>query len=208
MRRARAWVAQAWDLMGADLPLFALAGFITVAASLLTAGLLSLPLLAGLCIMFLEKASHGQPSLAHLWEGFAHLPAALVIWVVYMLGCLPFDAIHTYALARGVPGWGALSVLLGHCLVSAPLLLCVPLIADRDVGGLEALRISWARTRSAPVALLALAAMLTLLLLLGLVACGVGLAITAPLAAGATVMAYRDLGADPAAPAPATPPEP
>jgi uncharacterized membrane protein len=158
--------------------------------------------------MFLEKTHHGRPSLAHLWEGLAHSPAALVIWVVYMLGCLPCDALHAYALTRGVSGWGLLGGLLGHYLVSAPLLLCVPLIADRDVGGLEALRIAWARARAEPVALLALAAMLTLVLLLGFVACGVGLAITVPLAAGATVMAYRELGAGSAAPGPAAPREP
>jgi uncharacterized membrane protein len=192
MRRCRRWLAQGWSLVGADLPVFTLAAFITVAGSLLSAFILALPLLSGLCIMFLEKMAGRAPTLQHLWEGMSRFPAAIVIWMAYALASLPFDALHMLALSRGGPGWGLGYIVVGHVLICAPLLFCLPLIADRDTGGVEALRTSWSLVRTNVPLALVLSLVLSLMLALGAFACGLGIIVTLPVAVAALMLAYRE----------------
>jgi uncharacterized membrane protein len=194
--RVRGWLAEAWNLVGADLPLFSLAAFLTITLSLLSAFILTCPLAVGLCLMFLEKMQGRPPRLSHLWEGATgHFPAALVIWMIFMAAAIPFDL--TNFLLQGQPApWphlGVLVVLAGVWIVGAPLFFTLPLIADRDVGGAEAVKLSWALVRPRRLSILACTVVYGLTLLFGVFACGLGIIITLPLVVGALVVAYRDL---------------
>ena len=193
--RLGAWLSQAWDLVGADLPTFSLAAFIVTSLTLLSLCTLALPLLAGMCIMFLEKRQGNRPTLGHLWEGFYRFPAAIVIWIIYLGAGLPFLLLNSYLYAHG-HSWGALGVaveFLGHCLIATPLFFCIPLIADRDVSAREAVRLSWAKVRPHLGGILAAVFVYTLVLVFGLIACGVGVILTLPLVVAAQMLAYCDL---------------
>jgi len=194
--RVRGWLREAWDLIGVDLPLFTMAAFLAIALSLLSAGILALPLGVGLCIMFLEKLHGRTPELKHLWEGITdHFPASIVVYMVYMLASVPFDVANFLLHTRPAP-WptvGILIVWVGLWLIGTPLFFCLPLIADRDLSARDALRLSWARVRLQPLAIFRDVIAGSVVALFGLFACGVGLVITLPLVMGALVLAYRDL---------------
>jgi len=199
----RRWLRGAWELVGADLPIFSLAAVLVVGGGLLSAGVLLLPLWTGLLLMCAEKQAGRSPGLGQLAEGLLRFPAAFGVWAAYLLGSLPF-VLASAALrqwlhvarewGRGA-GWvGLLIEVAGHVVVTTPLLLALPLIADRDLGGLEAMRHAWRRTRTILPLLFVSASVLTGLLLLGVFACGVGLVLTVPVAAGLQWLAYRELG--------------
>lgn len=200
MARLRSWLAGAWELVGADLPVFSLAAFLTIAGTLLSVWILVGPLTVGLCIMFLEKLQGRRPSLAHLAEGFSRFPAAVFVWGVYLVGLIPFSAIHwgIYMLMRRTSPWGLLVEAIGHLVVATPLLFAIPLVAHRELGGTEAVVASWRLVRPILPLALVTVGVLSLLLLLGLFACGVGIILTVPVAVGTVVLAYRALTAAPA----------
>lgn len=195
--RLRGWLAGAWELVGADLPIFSLAAFLTIAGTLLSAWILAAPLTVGLCVMFLEKLQGHRPQLSHLAEGLSRFPAAVFIWAVYLVGLIPFSAIHvgTYALTQGTSRWGLLAEAIGHLVVATPLLLAAPLVAHRDLGGREAVGASWRLVRTVLPLAFIMVSVLSLLLILGLFACGVGIILTLPVAVGTLVLAYRDIAA-------------
>lgn len=195
MVRLRGWLTEAWELVGADLPVFSLAAFLTITGTLLSAWILAVPLTVGLCIMFLEKLQGHRPVLAHLAEGFSRFPAAVFVWGVYLLGLIPFSAIHVamYTAGGGTSRWGLLAELIGHLVVATPLLLAAPLIAHRDLGGRAAVCASWRLVRTILPLAFVTVTVLSGLLLVGLFACGVGVILTLPVAVATVVLAYRDL---------------
>jgi uncharacterized membrane protein len=191
----RRWLAGAWDLVGADLAVFSLAAFLTIAGSLLSVWILAMPLTVGLCIMFLEKLQGNKPTLRHLAEGLSRFPAAVFTWAVYLVCLVPFSAAHValYGLSHGANRWGTMAEVLGHLVVATPLLLTAPLIAHLDVGGREAVSLSWTRVRTILPLAFVTVTILSVLLVAGLFACGVGIIITLPVTVGALVLAYREL---------------
>ena len=203
MARMRQWLAEAWDLVGADFPLFSVAAFLTVTLSAFSFFILALPLTVGLGIMFIEKMHGRQPQLSQLWEGLtSHFPAAIVIWILVMAAAIPFDLLNYYLRSQPAP-WPALGILsvgLGLWLIGAPLFFTLPLIADRDLSARDAIQLSWAQVRPRWPRILLYLALCGLTLLFGVFACGVGLIITLPLAVGAQMLAYRDLVGNFAAP--------
>lgn len=201
--RLRLWLREAWDLVGADLPLFSVAAFLTISLSLLSAFILAVPLAVGMCIMFLEKLNGRPAELRHLWEGLTqHFPASILIYIIAMLVSIPFDLANYFLQSRPAP-WpfvGILVVLVGLWLIGTPLFFCLPLIADRDLSAREALRLSWSRVRAQPLTVLAAVVTCSLVLLVGVFACGLGVIITLPLVVATLVLAYRDLVGNFAAP--------
>lgn len=202
MATVRRWLGEAWQLVGADLPVFSTAAFLCLASALFSGGLLAFPLWTGLLLMFADKRSGQPPTLRHLAEGISRFPATVGVWAVYLVASVPFVVLSTGVMGwlhtalgwgRGA-GWvGLLIQVVGHIVVTTPLLLALPLIADRDVGGMEALRYSWRHSRTFLPRLFVLATVLALMLLLGVFACGLGIILTVPVAAGAQLLAYHEL---------------
>lgn len=201
--RPRVWLREAWDLVGEDLPIITLAAFLTIGLSLISAFILAMPLSVGLCIMLLERAQGRRPELSQLWEGLTqHFPAAITVWIVVLVAAIPFDVLDYYLHSFGAPwpGIGVAIAILGRCLIFTPLLFAAPLIADRDLSAKDAITISWQRVRPQFVSVFGTVIVYAGVLIFGLFACGFGLAITLPLVAGATVLAYRDVVGNFAAP--------
>jgi hypothetical protein len=199
MVRVRGWLAEAWDLVGADTPVFLLAAFLTISLSLLSLFILFLPLVSGLCIMFSEKLQGNKPELSHLWEGLSsRFPAAITIWIIYMIAAVPFDAVNFYLNSVGGP-WravGMLVITIGLWALSLPLFFTLPIIADRDVSARDAIALSWAQVRPRWGGILAAEIVYTLVMVCGLLACGVGIIITLPIVVGAIMLAYREFYRD------------
>jgi hypothetical protein len=196
MVRVRGWLAEAWDLVGADLPVFAVAAFLTITASLFTAFILALPMVAGLCLMFSEKLQGNKPELAHLWEGLSsRFPAAISVWVIMMLAAIPFDGINYYlhSLRGPWPDIGVGVIFVGLWLVCTPLFFAIPLIADRDLSAMAAVRLSWSQVRPRWGGIFLATVVYSLVMMVGVLACGFGIIITLPLVVGAQMLAYREL---------------
>lgn len=195
MARAWAWSRRSWELVGSDLPVFSLAAFIVVSLSVLSLFILALPLLAGLGLMFSEKLRGRQPTLSQLWEGVTtRFPASLHVWVLYLVTAMPFDLL-TFYLVRLHGPWPMLSLVpfLGSLwLVATVTFFSLPLIVDRDLGGLEAIRLSWTAAQRDWRGTLALAAVCLFIGLLGLFACCAGIILTLPLAVGTQMLAYTE----------------
>jgi len=194
--RVRGWLSEAWALVGADLPVFAIAAFLTITASLFTGFILALPMVAGLCLMFSEKLQGNKPELVHLWEGLSsRFPAAISVWIIMMLAAIPFDGVNYYLHSLGGlwPWVGVLVVFAGLWLVYTPLFFALPLIADRDLSALSAIRLSWSQVRPRWGGLFLATVVYTLVMMVGVLAFGVGIILTLPVIVGAQMLAYREL---------------
>lgn len=199
--RLRAWLSEAWALVGADLPVFTLAAFITISLSLLSAFILALPLLAGLCIMFSEKMQGHKPTLGHLWEGVSsRFPASITVWVFYLAASLPVWTMSSYLQYLRLSWWAVVMVALWQMLAWTPLFFVLPLIADRDLSAREATKLSWNRVRPLVGGIFACAVVYSIVMLFGVFACGVGVMLTLPVVIGAQMLAYRDVVGDFAVP--------
>lgn len=196
MVRVRGWLAEAWVLVGADLPVFAVAAFLTITFSLFTGFILALPMVTGLCLMFSEKLQGNKPELAHLWEGLSsRFPAAISIWIIMMVAAIPFDGVNYYLHSlRGPWAWvGILVVFIGLWLIYTPLFFAIPLIADRDLSALSAMRLSWSQVRPRWGGIFVATVVYSLVMMVGVLAFGVGIILTLPVIVGAQMLAYREL---------------
>ncbi len=196
MIRCRGWLQEGWALVGSELPTFTMAAFIVVSASMLSAFVIVLPLIVGMCIMVIEKRHNKAPQLSHLWEGFTRFPAASVTWIIVLLVTIPTYSLSVYL--HHLLGGGNTFIVLGieflsHCIVWTPLFFVLPVIADRDCSAKEAIRLSWAQVRKAPLQFFKCALAYSLLLAFGVFSCLFGLLIVLPVVVAAVVIAYEEL---------------
>lgn len=197
MVRIRGWLSGAWDLVGADLPIFSLATFIVISLSLFSLFILALPLTTGLYIMFSEKQQGHRPTLAHLWEGIgSRFPAAITVWIIYLVAGLPFHTLALYLQYLDLSWWSVAILFLWQALFWTPMFFVLPLIADRDLSAREASKLSWAQVRPRLGGIFLCSLVYSIVTLFGLFACLLGIIITIPVARGAQMVAYRELYAD------------
>ena len=78
-------------------------------------------------------------------------------------------------------------------IIALGLYFVMPVVVDKNVGYIEALKASWGITRGYKVELALLSILCLLVMLLGAVVFGVGLVIAVPVAFGAILMAYNRL---------------
>lgn len=193
MVRIRGWLTEAWDLVGSDLPVFSLAAFIAISASLLSLFILALPLATGLYLMFSEKLQGNRPTLGHLWEGVTtRFPAAITIWLLYLVLGLPANTLALYLQYLKLSELAAVLLLLWHVAFWTPMFFALPLIADRDLSAREAIKLSWAQVRPRLGGILLCTVVYNIVVLFGLFACLIGIIITVPLVRGAEMLAYRE----------------
>lgn len=201
MVRIRGWLSEAWDLVGEDLPVFSLAAFIVIAGTLLSLFILTLPLLAGLGIMFSEKLQGNKPTLGHLWEGVSsRFPASITVWVGFLVVSLPVYTLSSYLQYLKLSWVAALMLMVWSMIVWTPLFFVMPLIADRDLSAKGAMKLSWLKVRPQLGGIFVCTVVYSIVMLFGAFACGLGLVITLPLVVGAQMLAYREVIGDYAVP--------
>ena len=215
--RPFACLREAWLLIKDDYWLFL--GITLIALLLGTVGglILSGPMMCGLHLCLLRREREQSVSFNNLFQGFDYFGHSLIATllmlvptIVLLFGSLLLAGVGMVALfvalGQGNNGppetpviWGALSlggiVLLGGFLISILLkglfLFTYPLIVDRQLTGVEAVRLSMKAARANLGGVLGLTVLNELLVLAGLFACYVGAIFVLPLSFALMAIAYR-----------------
>lgn len=149
---------------------------ITLVISLLSA-VIGLLVNAGLMKMAIHHVRSGQADISKLFD------IVDVIVPILVAGILMYIAIVVGMVLLVVPG----------IIAGLGLSMTIPLIVDQKVGGIEALKRSWATCQPHLGSLFLLFLVLVLLNVAGACACFVGLLITSPITQVAIALTYRNL---------------
>jgi hypothetical protein len=109
-------------------------------------------------------------------------------------------AVATVLTSLGVMAGTVLCVVPG-LLLAALWLFTFPLVADGRPDGVDAMRTSWNTLKDDWLMALVFLLVMAVMVALGLLACGVGVLVTGPLAVLSTALVYRGYFPDPAPPA-------
>ncbi|HEY8558949.1 MAG TPA: hypothetical protein VIL74_01000 [Pyrinomonadaceae bacterium] len=176
-------------------------------------------LFCGIYKSMARVASGGKADFGDLFGGFEHLPACLVYAVIISLvqfaigiaTLLGFAAFGFSALGMGLAGImkdgqldmtvlsGLFMVILAYVLISIVIGLVIgalttfvfPLIADRNLSGVQALGLSVKSGLANIVGLILLLILCGLMIFAGALPCGLGLPFIAPIYIAALFAAYR-----------------
>lgn len=89
-------------------------------------------------------------------------------------------------------------------LLAACFMFTMPLIVDKSMGAVEAISLSFNTLKSQAFSALGFTLVIGLVIIAGMLACGIGIFVTLPIALVAIVLLYRDFFPDTEAPQPAT----
>ena len=191
-------------------------------------GLLLGPMMCGIYLCF-RKQALGEPlAFDMLFKGFDHfgesfiaallmvatslvvmLPVMVVMLIVFFATAVGGAAVHDAQPAFGLLGCGAMGLFaLAMILLSALISICFsfafPLVMDRGMKGMDAVKLSFAAARANLGGLLMLALVNALASFAGVLCCYVGAFFILPLTLGTHWICYeRVFGIAEAAPAPA-----
>ena len=194
------WIGQAWEMVIGDAAAFILGTILAAVVTIVTIGICGPPLQAGLFIMALKRY-RGEPiSAGTVFEGFQFfLPAWGIALIQGLLG----------AVAGGIVG-GILGAALGAAgmsqetiqavgqfvggivglVIAAAFFYAWVLMVDRGMGTIASIQNSWTVTSEELLSYIGTVFVLQLLVAAGVIACGVGLLVTAPMMPCAVVAAY------------------
>jgi hypothetical protein len=201
-----AWLGQAWTIVSERLSRFVSAGILLICISAFSLLICFPALHAGLYLMALKRFRGEKVNAGDITRGFHHFGRAFGLYVTIFIiglagGFITLVGMVIVMIATGasadadalgtVSAWFFwLAVSIAMAVPAAAAFFAVPLILDRDIGVVEALRQSWAVTRRAYLSYLGMTVVLSLLSALGGVLCWVGVVITLPLLPAAQVCAY------------------
>jgi uncharacterized membrane protein len=140
-------------------------------------GLLQTVLGAGTIVYWLKLIRRQDARFSDLFAGFRHFLPIVVTTLLTGLGI----ALGTLLLV--VPG---VILMLGWLFV-------VHVIVDKNLGYIDAIKASWRLTHGHKLSIFVLTIVLTGVVLLGVLACCVGVLVAAPVAAGAVAVVYDRL---------------
>ncbi len=191
-----AWLREGFKLFQSQPGLLIAAGAITVALSVITLGVLSGPLMAGLYMLVLrlhDKASP-TPKPGDLFQGFqVFLPAFLLV-----VGVAAITFVGSFILDF-VPIVGSLAAMLGSVVLSAVVMFAMPLIADRRMQVWPAVEMSLDTIKPNFWMFLAFNLLAGVISSAGIIVCCVGIVVTLPIGVCILSVAYRDVFGQPAA---------
>ncbi|MDZ4198789.1 MAG: hypothetical protein U1E27_05820 [Kiritimatiellia bacterium] len=188
------WIEQAIELYKRNFALLAIAGLLQFALSVLSLGILAGPMAAGLILLVFRLMDDEQPppEAADLFQGFRFaLPAFLHVAVWTAILALAYHLLPTFL-------WLVLTLS-----VQIGLAFTLFLIVDRRMDFWPAAMESLRRVKANIFPMMGIVLTAAILGGVGLLLCGVGVALTLPLGACLLAIVYRDQF-----PARATPPEP
>ncbi|MGC9319251.1 MAG: hypothetical protein ACP5KN_14560, partial [Armatimonadota bacterium] len=193
------WIGQAWEIVAGDIWAFV--------GAVLLAGLVSLTIIcapamqAGLTLMAIRRFRGQRVRAGTVFDGFQYFVPALVVAVIVALITAPFwipslaieilttngDVPQSLQMIGQVLGWLGNIVSL---LVGAAVFYAMPLVVDRGMTGLEALKASWTATSQRLLSYVGMTFVLQLIAQIGVLACCVGILVTAPMLPAGQVAAY------------------
>lgn len=174
----------------------------------LTSWLVGTPLGAGLMVVALEQLQHQTPEFSDFFKGFRRFRP--LVFTSFLVGLITFVAVFAVAITFGGAAFllaqsgAATEALVGLAVVGAAIaiaaviyisvsyLLVTPIVLDRSVGVWNSLELSRRimATRWWPA--LGFLIVLSVLNILGFLACCVGLLATIPVSLCAIAVAYSD----------------
>jgi uncharacterized membrane protein len=192
------WMSEAWELVKQDLWMHVLVVLLIGIASSASVSILSYPLACGYIYIIIRKLQEPgyTPEIGDVGKGFEVFVPALLAGIVGGI----------------IAGLGIIACIVGVFVTSALVMFAMPLVMDRRMEFWPAIQASMDLVKQNLVAWSVFVLALTGVYLLGIICCGVGVLVAAPVCAVSVVLAYRDnfgfAGAEAAAPTePPTPTE-
>ncbi len=196
------WLSQGWEMVGGDLGTFILGMLLAGLISLVTVGICAPPMQAGVVLLALRRFRGEQVSAGTVLEGFQFfLPAwgfTLLVLLVTVVLTAPLSVLATLLTQRGGDVQQVLllsrlsdvwSQIVGLAIAAA-MFYTMALIVDRGAGVFEAISASWQKTSKEFLSYVGMALVLQIIAAAGLLACIVGVLVTAPLVVCAQIAAY------------------
>ncbi len=203
----KAWIGQAWGIISDDLRQYLVGSIMVLVLSSVSLMICFPALYASFYSMALKRFRGEKLGSSDFTSGFHFFGRALGLYAVIFLIGLPGAVIAVFgaavlltmlpedSAARSVlmlTSW--LFWLVASLVMSLPgaaAFFAMPLMVDRDMGAMEALRASWEVTRRHYFSYLGMTLVLSLLSGLGGAVCWIGLVFTLPILPVAQVCAYR-----------------
>lgn len=196
------WIGQAWTMVTGDLATFVLGVLLAGIVTIVTIGICGPPMQAGIVLMALKRF-RGEPiSSGTVLEGFQYfLPAwgvtLVVIGASIVLNLpLALPAIIIAGAGNGEQVAEALQLVSNTwgqvvgLLIAAVIFYAMVLVVDRNLGSIDAIKGSWAVTSTQLLSYVGMSFVLQLIASAGVLACCVGVLVTAPMVPCAQVAAY------------------
>jgi uncharacterized membrane protein len=199
------WIQAGFNLWKDNLGVLIVATLIAFLLSGITFGILAGPMMAGLTVIALALVDKKEPKpqSGDVFKGFQFFAQSFLFLLVW--GLLLFVVCGVLIL---IPCIGQLLMLAVEVVVGPLLMFALFLIVDKQMAfwpaSLESINI--AKANFFP--LLALCLIAGAIGSVGIIACGVGIIVTAPIATCILAVAYREITAAGPAPAPTNPTTP
>jgi len=176
------WIGEGWRIVKTDIWMFALAGLVFALLSSAIPLILQGPLTVGLHLYIIKRMMNRNAEFADLFEGFNFFIPALVASLIISL----FVSI------------GTLLCLIPGLVVAAMYMFTYLFIFDKRMDFWPAMQASHAVVRNDYFGFTMFILLMSLVNLLGILCCIVGVFVTIPLCLAAVTVAYRDIvGFDP-----------
>jgi len=199
------WLTRGWETIKDDLVTFAVGALIAVLLGGLTCGVLGPAMQCGLFMMCFRKMLYGRVEINDVMGWTRRAGPAILLWAIMLVPGIVIYAIANgpgFVVAAAAPDDETASMLCSlwsvgvnavlQTLLGGVIFFVVPHIAARNVQPMEAIRASWEIFRRNWFMFVLVAFVYGLIAGLGLLACCIGILVTAPLVAAATAHAYAD----------------
>ena len=184
------WINAGFNLYKENFVVLVLANLIAVILSVVTLGILSGPMLAGLIVIILAclDKKEPKPEIGDVFKGFEFFLDAFLFTLVW--GAI---SVTVSFVLNFIPCAGQILSMFVGIVISAFIMFGMYFIVDRKMNFWPAsmASINMVKTNFFPFAGLVIVAMF--LGYIGFLACGVGMIITLPISACILAVAFRDL---------------
>lgn len=196
------WLSEGWALIKDDIVTFAVASLLAGIITVVTLTICAPAMTVGLYMMVFKKMRGEQVAIGDVFQGFQKFGPAFVVYLVVGIGAGIVGVVINL-----IPVIGQIISPLVGFIIGAVIFYTWQLVAEREIGPIEAITASLDKVKPDFVMYCVCALVYGLINAVGMAICGIGALVTTPLVMAATALAYRDnFGMEGVAAAPASPP--
>ena len=183
------WIQQGWELYKANIGAWIVASLLAIVISVATLGILSGPMMAGLAWMALVLVDRKEPKLqmGDVFKGFDYFLQSFLFYLVWGVIMLAISVISL------IPCIGALVVIVVSIALETALMFGMFLIVDKKMEFWPASMLSLNVVKPNFFPFLGLLVVAMLIGQVGMIACGIGVIVTMPIAVCILAVAYRNV---------------
>ncbi|MBU4002209.1 MAG: hypothetical protein KKB94_07815 [Proteobacteria bacterium] len=184
------WIEKGFNLYKENFGLVVLASLIAVALSVVTAGILAGPMMAGVCLITLQlvDGKDPKPEAGMVFKGFNYFLNAFLFIIAWGVALIVVSFIVGI-----VPCVGQLAALFIIWAVQTALMFGMFFIVDEEMEFWPASMKSFETVKTAFWPFLGFFIVTSLIGSIGAIACGIGVVITAPIQGCMLAVAYREV---------------